>query len=414
MFPVIDLGPVAIQATGLILILSLWFGIWLTEIFSKNLGTNGEAIENGMLIGLLAGILGARVGFLMQNPSVFLDNPLSLVSLSPSMLNASFGLLVGGLTVLISLQKKHLPLWPTLDTLSPLIIFVFAGVHLANFANGNAYGLPTNLPWGIELWNANRHPVQIYVLVLTLGLLGWWLLQTKMLKSTGFLRSGNLFNLVTAALAFITVFTQAFVAEKTTLFGLDVTQVGAFLVMVGSLYLTFKRFCTPRKYIPVFLSIGANINPEENMPKAVEAIKSRFKLRRLSNLYWTKDIKSGGDAPHFINLVVEIETSLPYPDLVNQLKALEGEFGREPGNKQQVPLDLDVITYGSDVFIYQSKPIPDPSLVKYRYIVQPLLEIAPDFRHPGTGRSIQSILDAMDKEQQPVEKVSEVENGITG
>jgi phosphatidylglycerol---prolipoprotein diacylglyceryl transferase len=148
MFPIVNVGPLAIQAAGFFLVLSVFIGTWLTAKFANGLGTNTDAIENSILIAILVGILGARLGFMLQNPSVLQSNPLNLISLTPSMLDASFGVLVGVLTGFILAQKKNLPLWPTLDTLTPLILLVFVGIHLANYANGNAYGIPTELALG--------------------------------------------------------------------------------------------------------------------------------------------------------------------------------------------------------------------------------------------------------------------------
>ena len=85
MFPVIDLGPFAIQAPGLILILAFLLGTWLISRLSQALGTNGDAIENSLLIGLVLGIFSARIGFFLQNPTLLTDNPLSLLSLTPTM-----------------------------------------------------------------------------------------------------------------------------------------------------------------------------------------------------------------------------------------------------------------------------------------------------------------------------------------
>ena len=165
MFPIINIGPFAIQAAGFIQLLSLSIGLALTKKFANATGTNGEVIENSILIGLVAGLIGARIGFLLQNTSVFLNNPLSIFALTPAMLEINFGLLIGILAVIIIAQKHNLPLWPTLDTLSPLVVLLIAGLHLANFATGDAYGLPTDLPWGINLWEAIRHPVQIYTII---------------------------------------------------------------------------------------------------------------------------------------------------------------------------------------------------------------------------------------------------------
>ena len=50
MFPIINLGPFAIQAAGLFLLVSVWLGLWLTKKFAASLGTNGEVIENAFLV----------------------------------------------------------------------------------------------------------------------------------------------------------------------------------------------------------------------------------------------------------------------------------------------------------------------------------------------------------------------------
>ncbi|MBG0788276.1 MAG: prolipoprotein diacylglyceryl transferase, partial [Anaerolineaceae bacterium] len=240
MFPVIDLGPVALQAAGLFIILSVWLGLWLSGKFATHLGTNGDVIENGLLYGFLGGIVAARVGFLLTNPTILQENPLSIISLTTSMLDANFGILAGFLIALIIYQRKHLPLWPTLDTLSPLLILAYMGFHLANLANGNAFGLPTDLPWGISLWNATRHPVQFYALILTAGLLIWWLARTRFTKQNGFYRSGILFSLTIGSLAFITLITQAFVAEKQMLLGVEQIQLLSLILLAASLFIIYQ------------------------------------------------------------------------------------------------------------------------------------------------------------------------------
>lgn len=414
MFPVIDLGPLAIQASGLILILSLWIGIWLSSKFARNINTNGEAIENGILAGLLLGILGARIGFLLQNPSIFLDNPLSLVSLTPSMLNPAFGLLVAGLVILIAFQRKHLSLWPTLDTLSPILILLFAGINLANYADGNAYGLPGDLPWSIFLWNAYRHPVQLYALIMSAGVLVWWVIQTKLLKVTGFLHSGVIFSITLSSLAAITVFTQAFVAEKIEFLNFDLVQMLAVVLLVGGLFLIYFLHYRSRKQVPAYLSLGSNRDFEDQLYLGSQDIAKTIKVLRRSSLYKTQDVREGQQGNEYFNRVLLVETDLSFPDLQERLKSIERDHGREPNNKEDVPLDIDVITFGGEVFRTEQKIIPDPNLLKYRYIALPLEEISPDFRHQGTGESIQNILKKMNEEDQPVQKISEVEDGTQG
>ena len=413
MFPILNIGPLAIQAAGLILLLSFFIGTYLTSHLAGGLNTNADVIENSLLIGLIAGILGARIGFMLIYPSVLIDNPLNLVSLTPSMLDTSFGVLVGTLTAIILAQKKQIPLWPTLDTLTPFILLVFSGIHLANYANGSAFGLPTQLPWGIQLWNEIRHPVQLYALILG-GLLFIWLLtQTRIFKTTGFLRSGVLFSILIAGLSAITLFTRAFVAEKVLLGPIDFYQVVALVVLVSSLALIYTRAYPARKKVGVILSMGSNQNPHENLSKATDILSTDFRIRRNSARYLSEDAKGNHPTKEFTNQVMEIETGLSYPDLVNRLKSIEKNLGRDRSNQQHIPLDMDILTYGSEVFSFQGKHIPATDLQKYRYIALPLAEMSPDFRHPANGLSIQDILDKITESSQ-TKKINEVDNGTEG
>ena len=412
MFPILNVGPLAIQAAGLILLLSFFIGTYLTSMLAHGLKTNADVIENSLLVGLIVGLVGARIGFMLIYPAVLIDNPLNLVSLTPSMLDTSFGVLVGTITAIILAQKKQLPLWPSLDTLTPFILFIFSGIHLANYASGSAFGSPTQLPWGIELWNEVRHPVQLYTLLLAALLLVWLINQTRFFKRTGFMRSGVLFNITLAGLSAITLFTQAFRADRVLLGPIDFYQVVALLVLIGSLALIHSRAFPARKKIGVIISLGSNTDAEANLSKAAQILGSDFRIRRQSTIYQTEDIHKEQKRKAFLNQAIEIETELPYPDLVLRLKAIEQEMGREPGNKQRVPLDLDILTYGSEVFTFRGKQIPAPDLKKYRYIALPLAEISPGFRHPADGLSIQKILDKISDDTQ-IKELSEEKNGIT-
>jgi 2-amino-4-hydroxy-6-hydroxymethyldihydropteridine diphosphokinase len=138
--------------------------------------------------------------------------------------------------------------------------------------------------------------------------------------------------------------------------------------------------------------MGANIDPQTQLTQAVDQIAEQFRIRRSSSQYLTADVKKDTETRDFLNQVLEIETDLSFNALVAELKAIERSLGREAGNKKQVALDLDVLTYGAEVFVAHNKPIPSPDLIKYHYIAQPLAEMAPDFRHPANGLSIEEIV----------------------
>ncbi len=413
MFPIIEIGPFAIQAAGFFLLISFALGIWLTGKFSEALGTNTESIENGTLLILIVFLISARLGFILQNPQIFTENISEIISLSPKTLNINFGILVSAITAVVLAQRNHLPLWPTLDALTPLLVLLVMGGHLANFANGDAFGLPTELPWALEIWGAKRHPVQLYALVFLLAHFLWMLLFTKGFKQTGFMHSGLLFSISIAVIAIIAIFTRAFLAEKVLLGRVDLIQVvGLFFLIIDFAVIYLKLFQSTES-IKVILSLGSNINPQDNFSKAQKKLQENFKIHQTSSLYRTEAVKNQQITQDFLNKTLTIETTTPFPELYQQLKTIEAEFGRESGNKIVVPLDIDIITYGDEVFTHQGKQLPDPDLVKYRYIAQPLAEMAPDFRHPGSGISIQKILDQIKDESQIV-KLEEVENGTKG
>ena len=119
-----------------------------------------------ILLGLVVGIVGARLWYALRFIEVYLENPLSLFSLNPSTLASGEGLLTGLLAAWIYGQRKGLPLWSTLDTLAPGLAVFGIAVGFSHLSSGDAFGAPTSLPWAIELWGEVRHPSQIYEILL--------------------------------------------------------------------------------------------------------------------------------------------------------------------------------------------------------------------------------------------------------
>jgi 2-amino-4-hydroxy-6-hydroxymethyldihydropteridine diphosphokinase len=213
------------------------------------------------------------------------------------------------------------------------------------------------------------------------------------------------------AIAIVTIFTRAFVAEKTLIGNVDVGQFVGFLVLIGSLIIIYRKQYQGNKETEVILSMGSNINPQVNLAKGYETLAADFNIVGFSSIYQTQAVKSKPDAQDYMNQTIVLRTVIAFPDLYKHLKTIERTFGREPGNKEAVPLDLDILTYGDQVFCFQGKHIPDPDLGKYRYIAEPLAEMSPEFRHPGTGISIERILNQIDDEAK-ISKIKEVDDGI--
>lgn len=162
MFPILQVGPFALQLPGLFLLIGVWVGTSLIERVAPRYKLSATALNNLVLVGLLAGIVGARLWYALRYLEVYLENPLSLLSLNPSTLASTEGMLTGLIAALIYGQRRQLPLWPTLDALAPGLAAFGVALGVSHLASGDAFGSPSDLPWAIELWGERRHPSQIY------------------------------------------------------------------------------------------------------------------------------------------------------------------------------------------------------------------------------------------------------------
>ena len=162
MFPYLRLGPFILPMASLALLASFWLGLSLIEREAVRLKINASMLNNGIFYSLLAGLVGARVGYALEFSSAYLANPLSLLALTPTMLSPNAGLVVGLIVFMIFIQRKGLPIRLTLDAIAPGLALFMVFVGFAHILSGDAYGAPTNVPWAIRLWNEYRHPSQFY------------------------------------------------------------------------------------------------------------------------------------------------------------------------------------------------------------------------------------------------------------
>ncbi len=140
MLPILQIGPLALQTPGLILLIGLWIGLSLAERFAAQQNVDANHLYNLTLIALLAGILGSRVAFAARFPEAFLANPASLISLNPGLLDPLGGLVIGALAATIYGQRVKLPLLQTLDALTPTLATLGISLGLAHLAAGTAFG----------------------------------------------------------------------------------------------------------------------------------------------------------------------------------------------------------------------------------------------------------------------------------
>lgn len=171
MLPVLQIGPLAVQVPGLVMLLGLWLGINLAERHASKHGINPPHLDNLILIALVSGVVGSRLVYAGRYPAAFAASPLSLFSLNPGLLDPLGGAAIGLITALIYGNRKKMRLLPTLDALVPLLAVLALAQGVSHLASGNAFGSATDLPWGIQLWGEKRHPSQVYEILIAMVIL---------------------------------------------------------------------------------------------------------------------------------------------------------------------------------------------------------------------------------------------------
>jgi phosphatidylglycerol---prolipoprotein diacylglyceryl transferase len=216
----------------LILVLAaLWLGLALTEKRAERHGISKDDINNIVYYSVLGYIIGGRVLFVLANLSAFTQSPLSVFSINIDLFDPLGALAAMILVGFVYGQRKTLPLWSTLDALTPLFAVLAMGLSLSHLAAGTAFGSPTDAAWGIDLWNATRHPTQIYQLIAALVVFGLiWFRQTDS-------PAGSTFLLFAALTAASHLFLEAFRGDSTLILGsLRMAQVIAWTVLAVVLF----------------------------------------------------------------------------------------------------------------------------------------------------------------------------------
>lgn len=149
-----------------------------------------------------------------------------------------------------------------------------------------------------------------------------------------------------------------------------------------------------------FLSLGSNMGErEQNLECALTKLEQNgVALIKRSSLYETAP-QELANQPWFLNLAVECRTSRFPLQLITLLLQIERELGRErqPGAAPKGPrlIDIDILLYGRASIDTPRLTIPHPRMLQRRFVLAPLVEIAPLLRHPTTGRLLRDHLNEL-------------------
>jgi len=148
-----------------------------------------------------------------------------------------------------------------------------------------------------------------------------------------------------------------------------------------------------------FVALGSNMPFEGASPRAVLARAVRvldeagLRVRVLSGV-WETAAWPSGDQPDYYNAVVELDRAGLEPQpLYEKLAAIERSFGRDRREKwASRTLDLDIVAMEGFVGLFEHVELPHPRMQDRAFVLAPLAEIAPDWRHPALGAGAEAML----------------------
>ncbi len=163
--------------------------------------------------------------------------------------------------------------------------------------------------------------------------------------------------------------------------------------------------CTAKS---VFISLGANLKSRWGAPAATlcrcmfELEKRGFLIIRRSRIYRTSPHFGAGLMPEFYNAVIEAQSAFSVGVLLRTFRDIERDAGRRSKQRWSArPLDIDLLACGGRILNWPQQTrrggpivLPHPLLHERGFVLVPLVEIKPHWRHPVLGRSAATLLAA--------------------
>jgi 2-amino-4-hydroxy-6-hydroxymethyldihydropteridine diphosphokinase len=172
--------------------------------------------------------------------------------------------------------------------------------------------------------------------------------------------------------------------------------------MSAWLFVAIARILRDSDMPVVFLGLGSNIEPEPNLRLALKELRRRFVSVRVSPVYRSAAV--GFEGPEFLNLVMQMNTDASPASVHLELEEIHAMAGRERGCEKYLSrrLDIDLLIYGQDSINEPPVRVPRKDILEYAYVLKPLSDLAPDYRHPTTGKTFREHWQAFDQLRYPL------------
>lgn len=152
----------------------------------------------------------------------------------------------------------------------------------------------------------------------------------------------------------------------------------------------------------VYLGLGSNIDPGKYLSLGIRELARRYGTLEVSNIYRSKPV--GFDGDDFLNLVVGMETECSPEEIHDSIEELHELANRRRNETRFSPrtLDIDLLLYDDLIINDGALHIPREDILEYSFVLCPLAEIAPQLKHPLTGKRIADHWAEFDHDSQPL------------
>lgn len=143
----------------------------------------------------------------------------------------------------------------------------------------------------------------------------------------------------------------------------------------------------------VYLGLGSNVGDRaSNLRKALDLLTSAVAVDRVSSV-WETEPWGVRDQPWFLNVVCRGETDLEPHPLLDLIKKIERQLGRQRTVRYGPrTIDVDILLYGRRIIRDPDLEVPHPRLAERAFVLAPLAEVAPDVVHPVTGKRVDEMV----------------------
>jgi len=145
-----------------------------------------------------------------------------------------------------------------------------------------------------------------------------------------------------------------------------------------------------------YFSLGSNIgNREGYLKEGIIRLKKTGVILNISSVYETGPAGMPAGTEKFLNMVVHLDSVTPPEKMIKKIKNFEKEIGRRSSGSHLKPreIDIDIIFAGNVVINTEELTIPHKEMEKRLFVLYPVMEISPEFKHPVSGLAIKELLE---------------------